>query len=51
MLLIRYRTGDRVHVKKGPCECGRTFLELVVRRFPEVGEFAVASIGVRSSMR
>ncbi len=67
MPLIRYRTGDRVRVKKGACECGRTFLQLdggiigriddvlivrginvfpsaienIVRRFPEVGEFAV----------
>ncbi len=67
MPLIRYRSGDRVRVKKGACECGRTFLQLdggvigriddvlivrginvfpsaienIIRRFPEVGEFAV----------
>jgi len=26
--VIRYRTGDRVRVASGPCECGRTFLRL-----------------------
>jgi phenylacetate-CoA ligase len=26
--LLRYRTGDRVRVAAGPCECGRTFLRL-----------------------
>jgi phenylacetate-CoA ligase len=67
MPVIRYRTGDRVQVKDGQCECGRTFrrfdggvigrvddvlivrgvniypnaIENIVRRFPEVGEFAV----------
>jgi phenylacetate-CoA ligase len=25
---IRYRTGDRVRVARGPCACGRTFLRL-----------------------
>ena len=67
MPVIRYRTGDRVKLKTGPCTCGRTFrvfeggvigriddllivrgvnvfptaVENIVRRFPEVGEFAV----------
>jgi phenylacetate-CoA ligase len=26
--LVRYRTGDRVRVADGPCDCGRTFLRL-----------------------
>src|SRR5262249_19933726 len=26
--LVRYRTGDRVRLASGPCECGRTFLRL-----------------------
>jgi len=26
--LLRYRTGDRVRVARGPCACGRTFLRL-----------------------
>jgi len=26
--LLRYRTGDRVRLASGPCECGRTFLRL-----------------------
>jgi phenylacetate-CoA ligase len=65
--VIRYRTGDRVRLAKGPNVDGRTFLRLAggvigrvddaliirginvfpsaieefVRRFPEVGEFAV----------
>ncbi len=26
--LLRYRTGDRVRVASGPCECGRTFTRL-----------------------
>jgi phenylacetate-CoA ligase len=65
--VIRYRTGDRVHVAETPSPDGRTFrrleggvigrvddamtvrginvfpsaIENVVRRFPEVGEFAV----------
>ncbi len=26
--LLRYRTGDRVRVAAGPCECGRTFMRL-----------------------
>jgi phenylacetate-CoA ligase len=26
--LLRYRTGDRVRVARGPCPCGRTFLRL-----------------------
>jgi phenylacetate-CoA ligase len=67
MPLIRYRTGDRVKLDRGRCDCGRTFLrcdggvmgriddvfivrginvfpsalENIIRRFPEVGEFAV----------
>lgn len=67
MPVIRYRTGDRVQVERGPCRCGRPFIrfrggiigrvddaliirgvnvyptaiEDVVRRFDEVGEFAV----------
>jgi phenylacetate-CoA ligase len=67
MPVIRYRTRDRVRLKTGVCECGRTFrvleggvigriddllivrgvnvfptaVENAVRRFSEVGEFAV----------
>jgi phenylacetate-CoA ligase len=67
MPVIRYRTGDRVRVAEGQCDCGRTYrrlqggiigrvddvliirgvnvfpsvIEDLVRRFPEVGEFAV----------
>ena len=26
--LVRYRTGDRVRMAEGPCDCGRTFLRL-----------------------
>ncbi len=26
--LVRYRTGDRVRLASGPCECGRTFMRL-----------------------
>jgi phenylacetate-CoA ligase len=66
--VIRYRTGDRVKLIEGRCDCGRTFrrleggvigriddviivrgvnvfpsaLENIIRRFREVGEFAVA---------
>lgn len=67
MPVIRYRTGDHVRLKDGPCTCGRTYqrldggvigriddvlivrgvnvfpsaVENIIRRFPEVGEFAV----------